>query len=159
MLGRLPPEILQFFSNPGGHSLLIKGQAGTGKTTFALQLLESLFGFERNFYLSSRVSDRTLFNQFPWLVERERTERLLSASRQFLSAIHGPEGAQHEVEVDKNDLRHAKVSKNDEARGLPQFQLRAVGGRNSPADRVNRHKPRAAVPHRRGGKRDHASGS
>jgi len=109
MLGRLPPEILQFFSNPGGHSLLIKGQAGTGKTTFALQLLESLFGFERNFYLSSRVSDRTLLNQFPWLVERERTERLLSASRQFLSAIHGPEGAQHERDAEKADLRHAKV--------------------------------------------------
>lgn len=109
MLGRLPPEILQFFSNPGGHSLLIKGAAGTGKTTFALQLLESLFGFERNFYLSSRVSDRTLLTQFPWLVERERTERLLSASRQFLSAIHGPEARQTEGAPDKNDLRHAKV--------------------------------------------------
>jgi KaiC/GvpD/RAD55 family RecA-like ATPase len=112
LLGRLPPEVLQFFSNPGGHSLLIKGQAGTGKTTFALQLLESLFGFERNFYLSSRVSDRTLFTQFPWLVERERTERLLSASRQFLSAIHGPEGTQAPEAPPaggKSDLRHAKV--------------------------------------------------
>lgn len=109
MLGRLPPEVLQFFSNPGGHSLLIKGAAGTGKTTFALQLLESLFGFERNYYLSSRVSDRTLFTQFPWLVERERTERLLSASRQFLSAIHGPEGAKPQEVPEKEDLQHAKV--------------------------------------------------
>src|SRR3989304_6093266 len=53
-LGKLPPEVLQFFHNPGGHSLLIRGPAGTGKTTPALQLLETLYGFERNFYLSSR---------------------------------------------------------------------------------------------------------
>src|SRR3972149_6884996 len=74
-LGKLPPEVLQFFHNPGGHSLLIRGPAGTGKTTLTLQLLETLYGFERNFYLSSRVSDRTLLTQFPWLLPTERTER------------------------------------------------------------------------------------
>src|SRR6266699_5535900 len=90
-LGMLPPEILQFFHNPGGHSLLIKGPAGTGKTTLALQLLETIYGFERNFYLSSRVSDRTLLTQFPWLVQKERTERLLNASKSFLNAINDPQ--------------------------------------------------------------------
>ena len=91
-LGKLPPEVLQFFHNPGGHSLLIRGPAGTGKTTLALQLLETLYGFERNFYLSSRVSDRTLLTQFPWLVQKERTERLLTASKRFLNSLGGPEG-------------------------------------------------------------------
>ena len=86
-LGRLPPEVIQFFQNPGGHSLLIKGPAGTGKTTLALQLLETIYGFERNYYLSSRVSDRTLLTQFPWLIQKERTERLLHASRSFLSSL------------------------------------------------------------------------
>ena len=111
-LGRVPPEIMQFFQNPGGHSLLIKGQAGTGKTTFALQLLETLFGFERNFYLSSRVSDRTLLTQFPWLVERERNERLLTASRQFLDSIHGPSEERPRTESHREgrkDVHNAKV--------------------------------------------------
>lgn len=113
-LGRLPPELLQFFRNPGGHSLLIKGPAGTGKTTLALQLLETIYGFERNFYLSSRVSDRTLLNQFPWLIQKERTERLLAASKHFLDTIHGPEkpapAAKEQVgAADPSDLRSAKV--------------------------------------------------
>src|SRR3970282_968745 len=38
--GRLPLEIIEFFNQPGGHSLIVKGPAGTGKTTFALQPTE-----------------------------------------------------------------------------------------------------------------------
>ncbi len=105
-LGRLPPEVVQFFQNPGGHSLLIKGPAGTGKTTLALQLLETIYGFERNFYLSSRVSDRTLLNQFPWLIHKERTERLLLASRSFLNSLGDKEPGKAKVHEGKADGAH-----------------------------------------------------
>ena len=68
--GRIPREVIEFFDQPGGHSLIVKGPAGTGKTTFALQLTEELGGVADSHYLSSRVSDESLHNQFPWLRER-----------------------------------------------------------------------------------------
>ena len=67
---RIPREVIEFFNAPGGHSLIVKGQAGTGKTTFALQLTEELGEVAASHYLSSRVSDESLYNQFPWLRER-----------------------------------------------------------------------------------------
>lgn len=63
----IPKEIMKFFDNPGGHSLIVKGLAGTGKTTFALQLIEHLGTTSNSFYLSTRVTDESLFRQFPWL--------------------------------------------------------------------------------------------
>ena len=63
----IPEELLQFFDSPGGHSLIVRGTAGTGKTTFALQLAEELGEEARAFYLSIRVSDTSLYRQFPWL--------------------------------------------------------------------------------------------
>jgi Cdc6-like AAA superfamily ATPase len=84
----LPLEIHKFFLNPGGHSLIIKGRAGTGKTTLVLQMLEEVFTGLDNFYLSSRVSDTSLYKQFPWLLNKERNERLIHASKRFLDSIH-----------------------------------------------------------------------
>lgn len=75
---RIPPEMLTFFAKPGGHSLIIRGEAGTGKTTLALQLIEELSQYNNSHYLSTRVSDLLLLVQFPWLGEkvygREYTE-------------------------------------------------------------------------------------
>jgi len=68
--GRIPDEIIEFLNASGGHSLIVKGQAGTGKTTFALQLTEELGEVTASHYLSSRVSDESLYNQFKWLRER-----------------------------------------------------------------------------------------
>lgn len=64
---RIPPEVVKFFNNPGGHSLILRGHAGSGKTTFALQTIEDLSNLERSYYLSTRVSDTSLYLQFPWL--------------------------------------------------------------------------------------------
>ncbi|MCK5415100.1 MAG: hypothetical protein KAJ35_06950, partial [Thermoplasmata archaeon] len=83
----LPPEIHRFFTNPGGHSMIVKGRAGTGKTTLVLQLLEEVFTGLDNFYLSSRVSDTALYKQFPWLLSKERNERLIHASKKFLDSL------------------------------------------------------------------------
>jgi KaiC/GvpD/RAD55 family RecA-like ATPase len=64
---KIPTEVYQFFTNPGGHSLIVRGNAGTGKTTFALQTIEELSAIEKSFYHSTRVSDMSLLTQFAWL--------------------------------------------------------------------------------------------
>jgi KaiC/GvpD/RAD55 family RecA-like ATPase len=67
---RIPQEVYKFFSNPGGHSLILRGNAGAGKTTFALQAIEDLAAIEKSYYFPTRVSDESLFLQFPWLKEK-----------------------------------------------------------------------------------------
>ena len=63
----IPQEVIGFFKNKGGHSLIIKGEPGSGKTTFALEILNSLKNYFEIQYISSRVADDVLFLQFPWL--------------------------------------------------------------------------------------------
>ncbi len=69
-VSNLPPEIVKFLNNPGGHSLIVRGNAGTGKTTFVLEVAQEFKDAQGAFYLSTRVSDSALLNQFPWLEER-----------------------------------------------------------------------------------------
>lgn len=105
--GRLPPELLRFLEGSGGHSLVIKGEAGTGKTTLALQLIETMAGKQNQYYLSSRVSDESLYRQFPWLKESTEQIKLLKASKAFLlhmtssrqgaSSRLGPAGEQGDI--------------------------------------------------------------
>ena len=65
-----PKEIVKFLSSPGCHSLILRGMAGTGKTTLALQMIEELAQLQQSYYMSTRVSDHSLFNQFPWLMDK-----------------------------------------------------------------------------------------
>ncbi|MEM0449845.1 MAG: gas vesicle protein GvpD P-loop domain-containing protein [Methanomassiliicoccales archaeon] len=88
--GRTPVELLNFFRAPGGHSLLIKGDAGTGKTTLALQLIEELSNEQPDYYLSTRVSDAALYRQFPWLEEKAKRHDILKAGKAFLSKTQAP---------------------------------------------------------------------
>jgi KaiC/GvpD/RAD55 family RecA-like ATPase len=74
--GQLPEEVVRFLENDGGHSLIVKGSAGTGKTTFSLQLIEELKGIQNSYYLSTRVSDESLYLQFPWLKKKIEESRL-----------------------------------------------------------------------------------
>jgi KaiC/GvpD/RAD55 family RecA-like ATPase len=92
----IPGEIRIFFGKPGGRSLLVKGGAGSGKTTFALQLLEDLADPQKSFYLSSRVSDQALFRQFPWLEKEEMKNRIIDASRILLQHLV-PEDTEDDV--------------------------------------------------------------
>ena len=98
----IPSEILRFFETAGGHSMILKGAPGTGKTTFALQLAEELSDIASSFYLSARVSDETLHRQFPWL--RERMEKV---SLEFARPV-GPPPAKPPEEgkpkVDRTEL-------------------------------------------------------
>jgi KaiC/GvpD/RAD55 family RecA-like ATPase len=95
---RIPTEIYQFFMNPGGHSLILRGNAGTGKTTFALQTIEDLAQIENSFYFSMRVSDHSLITQFPWLTEKlmpacgpadHKKEDVVGKHRSGLSKLKG----------------------------------------------------------------------
>lgn len=79
--GRIPREIVEFFNASGGHSLIVKGPAGTGKTTFALQLTEELGEVAASHYLSSRVSDESLYRQFGWLKERLKPAGLQTGAK------------------------------------------------------------------------------
>ncbi len=108
--GALPREIIDFLLSPGGHSLLIKGDAGTGKTTMALQLIEGLSDQQPEYYLSSRVSDVALYHQFPWLKERVEKNQLMRAGMAFLRRSWSSDGSKRkdlddvELHVERREL-------------------------------------------------------
>src|SRR5512137_3122430 len=76
-----PKEIVTFLCSPGGHSLILRGTAGTGKTTLALQMIEELAAVQQSYYMSTRVSDQSLFNQFPWLLNKVKEGEILKARK------------------------------------------------------------------------------
>lgn len=82
--GKIPQVLLDFMRAPGGHSLMLKGDAGTGKTTLALQIIEELSEEQPDYYLSTRVSDEALFRQFPWARDRAKRDNILKAGKTFL---------------------------------------------------------------------------
>lgn len=64
----VPEEIMKFIQHDT-YSLLIKGHAGTGKTTLALTILRLLGSRDDFFYISTRISPKQLFQYYPWLVK------------------------------------------------------------------------------------------
>lgn len=83
----IPDELVNFFKGSGGHSLIVKGLAGTGKTTFALQLAEELGSVARSHYISVRVSDESLYNQFPWLRKKLEEKGKLKMAKGFAKTL------------------------------------------------------------------------
>src|SRR4030065_2064309 len=78
-----PREMVNFLSSPGGHSMMVRGMAGTGKTTIALQIIEELASVQQSYYMSTRVSDQSLFNQFPWLLDKVKEGEILKARKKL----------------------------------------------------------------------------
>ena len=62
----LPVELSAFLLRPPPQALLVRGPPGTGKTTFALALLQSFRG--KRVYVSGRLGRTELAKDFPWLV-------------------------------------------------------------------------------------------
>ena len=62
----IPPELMQFVKY-NTYSLLIKGYAGTGKTTLSLTILRVLNIKSNFFYISTRISPKQIFVYYPWL--------------------------------------------------------------------------------------------
>ena len=109
-IGGVPPEVITFLSGRGGRSVIVKGGAGTGKTTFGLELLERVGRPQQSYYLSTRVGDEALYRQFPWLKATEMRARILDAGKLFLDAVNvGQRPAQAELpEAEKRKITAAR---------------------------------------------------
>lgn len=78
----IPLDGLYDFLERRGHTLLIKGAAGTGKTTLALDLMRIHGKGGKGVYFSTRVSPAKLYAQFNWLSEIVKPEHIISTAYQ-----------------------------------------------------------------------------
>ena len=101
----VPTEIREFLEKEGGSSIFFEGASGTGKTTLALQLIEEIADMDKSFYLSTRVGDEALYNQFSWLEEKEMRTQIMDASKVFLETIYEEEEEEEEPEAMPADER------------------------------------------------------
>src|SRR2546426_1104566 len=112
--GRIPREIVEFFNAPGGHGIMVKGPAGTGKTTFALELTETLGEVTTSHYLSSRVSDESLYRQFTWLKDRIKPKVLQTGSK----APHDTKVARHALDQLEGKLEEGKEGEDEDPEAI-----------------------------------------
>ncbi|MGA9839069.1 MAG: gas vesicle protein GvpD P-loop domain-containing protein [Thermoplasmata archaeon] len=127
-VGGVPPEVVAFLSGKGGRSLIVKGGAGSGKTTFGLELLERVGQPKSSYYLSTRVGDEALYRQFPWLKATEMRTRVLDAAKLFLDAIQAT-GRSREPELPETEQRKVRAGKEI---------LGSFGQERGPPTRVDR---------------------
>lgn len=119
-----PKEIVRFLASPGGHSLIVRGMAGTGKTTIALQMIEELAQVQQSYYMSTRVSDQSLFSQFPWLLDKVKEGEILKARKKLKKK------ADSEMEVEKILLGLATIKgelKSEKVKA-PRSELKRLEG-------------------------------
>jgi hypothetical protein len=102
----LPSELRRFFMGPGGHSLILRGNAGTGKTTFALQMIEELDEVQSSFYFSTRVSDSLLLSQFPWLAKKANGP---AAGKTMVQETHGAQQGQPAYDGQSNPISEEEI--------------------------------------------------
>ena len=127
-VGGVPTEVIAFLSGKGGRSLIIKGGAGTGKTTFGLELLERVGQPNRSYYLSTRIGDEALYRQFPWLRTTEMRTRVLDAAKLFLDAIQAG-GKRAEPELPEPEAKKVRAARE---------ALASFGQERGPPTRVDR---------------------
>ncbi len=86
----VPYEILEAFQKYRGYSLMVKGDPGTGKTIFSLELLNEISKEGNCIYLSTRASIRDLYDQFSWLKGVLFEENILDASKSHTLKTRDP---------------------------------------------------------------------
>ncbi len=85
----LPPELVGCLNAPQPRSILIRGPAGTGKTTLALSFLEQFTG--PSYLVTGRVSRTRILADFPWLTRLEGKQvTILDGTREGASARPSP---------------------------------------------------------------------
>ncbi len=87
MIVEIPEEIEKTFQLPFGYTYVIKGNPGTGKTTFILNMITKYMDKNKGIYISTRVSPDGLQMQFPRIKELLPTLQLLDASQTFLPPL------------------------------------------------------------------------
>lgn len=69
-LSNIPQELHDFFLTAKGQTLIIKGASGTGKTTFALELISEFAKLKQNgVYIFTRLEEEQIMNNFPLISE------------------------------------------------------------------------------------------
>lgn len=109
---RLPKELNDFFDGVMGRSLMIKGNAGTGKTIMSLSIIEKIGSLDNSFYLSTRVTNEALYSQFDWLKEKDWRSSLIDASMDFLKSVSKEKRVSSEFKMRKSE----ELDKLDKAR-------------------------------------------
>ncbi len=82
LVPNVPTEIVDALESRT-FSLHIKGSAGTGKTTLALELMRPFQGEGAAVYFSTRVSPDKLYEQFPWSKSCIHQENILDINTSF----------------------------------------------------------------------------
>ncbi|NPV62285.1 MAG: GvpD gas vesicle [Methanotrichaceae archaeon] len=77
----VPREIRNFFSIERGQTLLVKGLPGTGKTTLALEIMNSLCKKDNGLYISTRVDPVRLCKTNPWIKEVLPSKNVINATQ------------------------------------------------------------------------------
>ncbi len=83
-LTAIPLEIIDAIHKKFGFVLLIKGNAGTGKTTLALEILKIA---KNPIYISTRVSPEFLYEQFPWVKEFLPPSNIYDATQTYFPSL------------------------------------------------------------------------
>ena len=77
---RIPTEIANFLKQEGSQRLLVKGDAGTGKTIFVLSLLRYLSRYSQGIYVSTRVNYSDIYRYTPWVKNKIQKENIIDAT-------------------------------------------------------------------------------
>lgn len=78
------PEIIkEFFNIDGNNILLVKGDAGTGKTIFSFECLINLAEKSCGFYFSTRVDPEVIFKQYPHISKYLPLQNVIDATSSY----------------------------------------------------------------------------
>jgi len=91
----IPKEIKDFFGIAAGQTLLIKGLPGTGKTTLALEIVNTLCEKMNGLYISTRVDPQRLYATNPWISDVIPPKNVINATQNKL--LKSLKRASHEL--------------------------------------------------------------
>lgn len=77
---RIPREVANFLKQDGSQRLVVKGDAGTGKTIFVLSLLRYLSRYSQGVYVSTRVNSEDVYRYTPWVKEKIQKDNIIDAT-------------------------------------------------------------------------------
>ncbi|MCK5039009.1 MAG: hypothetical protein KAS16_07915 [Thermoplasmata archaeon] len=123
-----PQELMDFFAQAGGRSLIIKGGPGTGKTTFALELTEVMQDTFNTMYISSRVDEIALGDHFPWL-KKDIVQKEFSFMTEQRRRMMAEEGKTivNRNELDKLESRVEMGEEFDDEGDIEDYQPPSYG--------------------------------